>query len=50
VAAGASAAVTTKASDDNSTKTLAAISLGVGILALILASAALLLRRRASKP
>jgi uncharacterized protein YcnI len=49
-AAGAvSASRTTKASDDTSTMTLAGVSLGVGILALLLALTALL-RRRTSKP
>lgn len=44
-----SASKTTKASDDTSTMTLAGVSLGVGILALLLALTALL-RRRTSKP
>lgn len=45
-AAGAvSASKTTKASDDTSTMTLAGVSLGVGILALLLALTALLRRR-----
>jgi uncharacterized protein YcnI len=44
-----SASITTKAADDSSTKTLSGVGLGVGILALLLASAALA-RRRTSKP
>lgn len=49
VAAGAASTPITTPSDDSSTKTLAGVSLGVGILALLLASTGLLLLRRSSK-
>jgi uncharacterized protein YcnI len=48
-ASAVSAPKATKAANDTSTKTLAGVSLGVGILALLIASTALLLRRRSSQ-